>query len=140
MLHSFRLQFDTTDLILLLFVCAVPFLSLTTTSVAAAQQLVAPFLQQQQTLSLPQNVLCGTYNDVVFRNSSGTLPSLALFPDSSSSRVVLVVDDDDDDDFSRGNASEEANTWRADSVRRKRKKKLNKHKHAKRRKLNRHRR
>ena len=29
--------------------------------------------------------------------------------------------------------------WRADSVRRKRKKKMNKHKHAKRRKLNRHR-
>lgn len=30
--------------------------------------------------------------------------------------------------------------WRADSVRRKRKKKMNKHKHAKRRKLNRHKR
>lgn len=35
--------------------------------------------------------------------------------------------------------SKDEKVWRADSVRRKRKKKMNKHKHAKRRKLNRHR-
>jgi hypothetical protein len=37
-------------------------------------------------------------------------------------------------------ATENSNEWQADSVRRKRKKKMNKHKHSKRRKLTRHKR
>ena len=49
-----------------------------------------------------------------------------------------IVDCREDDDQERSDASE--NCWRADSVRRKRKRKMNKHKLRKRRRANRHKR
>ena len=56
------------------------------------------------------------------------------------SRHCGLLPEHNDPDSNADGAAENSNEWQADSVRRKRKKKMNKHKHSKRRKLTRHKR